>query len=80
MPTGADSHCQIANINGFRFCSQRRLGRHADKLFFYSYDKKTNTYRRIEKPAYWIEKNGYMHFETELAGDIIITERPPERK
>jgi len=56
------------------------LGRHADKLFFYSYDKKTNTYRRIEKPAYWIEKNGYMHFETELAGDIIITERPPERK
>ena len=49
-------------------------------LYFYSYDKKTNTYRRIEKPAYWIDKNGYLRFTTEMAGDIIISEGPLERK
>jgi len=50
------------------------------KLYFYSYDKKTNTYRRIEKPAYWIDKNGYLHFDTPYAGDIIISENPLEKK
>jgi len=43
-------------------------------LHFYSYDKATNTYRRIEKPAYWIDKNGYLHFTTEYAGEIIISD------
>jgi len=51
-----------------------------ENLYFYSYDKKTNTYRRIEKTAYWIDKNGYLHFTSELAGDIIISEGPLERK
>jgi len=55
-------------------------GMDTKKLYFYSYDKKTNTYRRIEKPAYWIDKNGYLRFTTELAGDIIISEGPLERK
>jgi len=49
-------------------------------LFFYSYDEKTNIYWRIEKPAYWIEKNGYLHFTTELVEDIIISEGALERK
>jgi len=49
-------------------------------LYFYSYDKKTNTYRRIEKPAYWIDKNGYLHFTTELGGEIVISDGPLERK
>jgi len=49
-------------------------GMDTKNLYFYSYDKKTNTYRRIEKPAYWIDKNGYLRFVTELAGDIIISE------
>jgi len=55
-------------------------GMDSKKLYFYSYDKKTNSYKRIEKPAYWIDKNGYLHFETELAGDIIISEGPLDRK
>jgi len=55
-------------------------GMDASKLYFYSYDKKTNTYRRIEKPAYWIDKNGYLHFTTEYAGDIVVSEGPLERK
>jgi len=55
-------------------------GMDTKNLYFYSYDKAANIYRRIEKPAYWIDKNGYLHFETELAGDIIISEGPLERK
>ena len=55
-------------------------GMDTNNLYFYSYEKSTNTYRRIEKPAYWIDKNGYLRFTTELAGDIIISEGPLERK
>jgi len=52
----------------------------AENLYFYSYNSKNNQYRRIEKPAYWIDKNGYLRFTTELAEDIIISEGPLERK
>lgn len=55
-------------------------GMDTKNLYFYSYDKATNSYRRIEKPAYWIDKNGYLHFTTEYAGDIIISEGPLKRK
>ncbi len=51
-------------------------GMNITKLYFYSYDKATNTYRRIEKPTYWVDTNGYLHFTTALAGDIIISEGP----
>ncbi len=49
-------------------------GMDVTKLVFYSYDKAANVYRRIENPAYWIDKNGYLHFTTQFAGDIIISE------
>ena len=55
-------------------------GMDTKNLYLYAYDKKTNTYRRIEKPAYWIDQNGYLRFTTEYAGDIIICEGPLERK
>ena len=55
-------------------------GMSTNNLYFYSYDRKTNTYRRIEKPAYWIDKNGYLHFSTAYAGEIIISEGPLEKK
>ena len=42
-------------------------------LVFYSYNRATNTYRRIAAPSYRIDANGYLHFTTELAGDIIIS-------
>jgi len=55
-------------------------GMDTENLVFYSYDSKTNTYKRIEKPAYWIDKNGYLHFTTENGGEIIISEGSLERK
>lgn len=49
-------------------------GMDVTKLVLYSYDKATNTYRRIEKPAYWVDANGYLHFVTPYAGEIVISE------
>ena len=49
-------------------------GMDTDNLVFYSYDIATNTYRRIQAPAYWVDANGYLRFTTELAGDIIVSE------
>ena len=45
-----------------------------NNLFFYSYDKKLNQYTRITAPAYHVDKNGYVHFSTSLAGDILISD------
>lgn len=44
------------------------------RLNFYSYDKKANHYKRIVNPEYRIDTNGYLHFVTPYAGDIIISE------
>jgi len=30
--------------------------------------------------SYWIDKNGYLRFTTELAGDIVISEGALKRK
>ena len=55
-------------------------GMDTTNLYFYSYDKVSNSYRRIENPDYWIDKNGYLHFTTELAGDIIVSEGELKKK
>ncbi|GHU79879.1 hypothetical protein FACS1894191_3700 [Clostridia bacterium] len=31
-----------------------------DNMYFYAYDKATNTYKRIPAPAYWVDKNGFV--------------------
>ena len=49
-------------------------GMDTKNLHFYSYDKAANSYRRIEKLAYWIDTNGYLRFATGYAGDIIVSE------
>lgn len=49
-------------------------------LYFYSYDKATNSYKRITSPQYRIDKNGYLHFYTPYSGDIVISSNPLERR
>jgi len=49
-------------------------------LVFYSYDRETNTYKQITASNYWVDKNGYVRFTTELAGDIIIADKPLVKK
>lgn len=48
-------------------------GMDTTNLCFYSYDKASNAYKRIADPGYWMDKSGYLHFTTELAGDIVIS-------
>ncbi|WRS27963.1 hypothetical protein U6B65_02205 [Oscillospiraceae bacterium MB08-C2-2] len=42
-------------------------------LVFYSYNQASNSYQRIPDPLAWIDVNGYIHFTTSYAGDIIIS-------
>lgn len=49
-------------------------GMNTKNLVFYVYDKKTNTYRQIANPTYWIDSNGYLRFSTVFAGDIIVSD------
>jgi hypothetical protein len=44
-----------------------------ENLVLYSYDRATNTYTMIRNPGCWIDANGYLHFNTTLAGDIIVS-------
>ena len=45
-------------------------------LVFYSYDAKTNTYFKITDPSYRMDASGYLHFYTNLAGSIVIADKP----
>ena len=48
-------------------------GLDTSNLVFYSYNAETNRYTRIAT-SYWVDRNGYVHFTTTLAGDIIISD------
>lgn len=49
-------------------------GMNTKNLYFYSYDKKANTYVVLTSPNYWIDTNGYLRFTSEYAGDIIVSD------
>ena len=56
-------------------------GMDAANLYIYRFDQKTNSYILIQRPGktprgYWVDKNGYLHFYTEAAGDYIVSEGP----
>ena len=55
-------------------------GMDTENLHFYSYNKTTNTYAPIAKSNYHIDAHGYLHFETNLAGDIFVTDSPLKAK
>ena len=43
----------------------------AKPIYFYSYDRKTNTYVRLQNTAYTVDKNGWLYFYTTMGGDIL---------
>lgn len=49
-------------------------GMDTKNLKFYSYDAATNKYTEIKNPSYWFDANGYIHFNTDMGGDIIISD------
>ena len=55
-------------------------GMNVANLYFYGYDEKTNTYRRIENPAHAMDANGFLHFTTPYGGDIILSDGPLMRR
>lgn len=50
-------------------------GMNTKNLYFYSYNKSTGKYIRIET-EYRIDENGYLHFSTMQGGYIIISDGP----
>ena len=44
----------------------------ADNLFFYSFSRESNTFRRFTPSSVWMDDNGFLHFTTTMAGDIVI--------
>ncbi|MCI8624194.1 MAG: hypothetical protein HFG26_11120 [Provencibacterium sp.] len=55
-------------------------GMNRNNLVFYSYNQAANTYTQILNPRYLIDANGYVHFTTSLAGDILVSDGPLVRK
>jgi hypothetical protein len=45
----------------------------AEEAFIYSYDTTKNQYMPLDNPNIWKDKNGYLHFDTSLAGNIIFS-------
>ena len=46
-----------------------------ENLNFFAYDKESNTYVKLTEPKYQIDANGYLHFDTSVGGDVIITDQ-----
>ena len=44
-----------------------------ENLYFYSFSRETNTFRRFAPDTVRMDANGFLHFNTTLAGDIIIS-------
>lgn len=55
-------------------------GMNKKTLKFYSYDPDTGKFIPLDPQPIYYTDNGYLHFDTYLAGDIIITDSPLQRK
>ena len=45
-----------------------------DSILFFSYDWRTNLFRPILQPNAWVDPQGFVHFTTTLAGEIVLTD------
>jgi hypothetical protein len=74
-------HCEQKGTFGQSVSMAAKVseGMPTDNLTFYSYNADTNTFIPIQT-QYWVDTNGYVHFNTELANDIIISDGPLTKK
>jgi len=49
-------------------------GMNVNNLHFYSYDRQRNFSTRIRTPSYFVDTNGFLHFNTIYGGYIIVSE------
>ena len=47
-----------------------------ENLQFFVYNRETNTYVTLTAPNYYSDANGYLHFDTPVGGDVIISDQP----
>jgi hypothetical protein len=45
----------------------------SSSLLFYRYDRTANTYRQFMPSFVWLDNNGFIHFNTGIGGDIVLT-------
>ena len=51
-------------------------GMNTKNLLFYSYNSKTNRYTPITNADAYMDENGFLHFTTNMGGDLVITDKP----
>lgn len=51
-------------------------GMNIKNLLFYSYNPKTNRYTPITNADAYMDENGFLHFTTNMGGDLVITDKP----
>ena len=44
-----------------------------DNLYFYSFSREANAFSRFTPSSVQVDNNGFLHFTTTMAGDIVIT-------
>jgi len=49
-------------------------GMDADNLYFYSYDSTANTFRLIAEPNYRVDSNGFLWFNTDRGGAVVVSD------
>jgi len=45
-----------------------------DNLKVYVYNRETNSFTQIHEPNIWIDTNGYVHFNTNMGGEIVFSD------
>ncbi|WRS28294.1 hypothetical protein U6B65_03955 [Oscillospiraceae bacterium MB08-C2-2] len=51
-------------------------GLDAETLFIYSYNRSSKETVLLEETGAWLDENGFLHFNTSVAGALVITDSP----
>jgi len=51
-------------------------GKDTDNLYFYNFDREANTFRLIAEPNDRVDANGFLWFNTDRGGSIIVSDGP----
>ena len=49
-------------------------------IYLYYYDREQNRIKRFSDPGSFIDRNGFIHFNTVFGGDVIVSEGPLTKK
>jgi len=55
-------------------------GKDTDNLYFYNFDREANTFRLIANPNDRVDANGFLWFDKDMGGSIIISDGPLARR